>query len=139
MVEAVRLLHFGALCAWAGVVAVEGVLELGDRDDGKNATRLHYLIDLFVEGPLLAVVLITGIVLWSQASMSISSLLALKIGCGLVAIGANLLCVGFVVVRHRHRDDPVARRFWSRYVRGSILALPFALAAAYLGLRYFHR
>ena len=137
MVEAVRLLHFGALCAWAGVVAVEGVIELGDRDDGVHATRLHYLIDLFVEGPLLAIVLLTGIVLWSQASMS--SLLAIKIGCGLVAIGANLLCVGFVVLRHRRRDDPVARRFWTRYVRGSILALPFALAAAYLGLRFFHR
>ncbi len=137
MVEAVRLLHFGALSAWAGVVAVEGVIELDDRDDGVHATRLHYLIDLFVETPLLAVVLITGIVLWSQASMS--SLLAVKIGCGLVAVSANLLCVGFVVVRHRHREDPVARRFWSRYVRLSILALPFALAAAYLGLRYFHR
>lgn len=135
--DAIRLLHFGALCAWAGVVAVEGVLELADRDDGVHATRLHYLIDLFVEGPLLAVVLITGGLLWSQASMS--ALLAVKLGCGLVAVGANLVCLGFVVVRHRHRDDPAARRFWSRYVRGSILALPFALAAAYLGLRYFHR
>lgn len=131
-----RLLHFGVLCAWAGVVAVEGVIELTDRQDAPTATRLHYLIDVLLEGPLLLIVLVTGAALLIQGQ-AWSFLLAVKIGCGLVAVAANLACVGFVVVRYRRRDDEGARRYWSRYVRLSIVALPFALVAAYLGLRYF--
>lgn len=134
--DAIRLLHVGVLCAWAGVVLVEGIIELGDRDDGATATRLHHRIDLLVEGPLLVAVLVTGALLWRRAPPS--PILHVKIGCGLVAVVANLVCLGFVLLRWRDRDDAVARRRWGRLVRGSIAALPFALAAAWLGLRYFH-
>ena len=134
---ALRLLHLGMLFAWAGVVLVEGVIELSDLDDGAVATRLHYRIDLLIEGPLLLAVLVSGALLWAAAPAS--PLLYVKIACGLVAVLANLLCLGFVVARYRRRDDRDARLRWGRYVRGSILALPFALAAASLGLSHFHR
>ena len=134
--DGVRVVHLGALCAWAAVVVVEGIIELDDRDDGSTAARLHYLIDLGLELPLLVAVLASGGILWSRSAPT--PLLSLKIACGLAAVCANLVCVVFVVRRYRQRREPAARRRWSRLVRASIVGLPFALAAAFLGFSRFH-
>lgn len=68
-------------------------------DQGKLIADLHYRIDLFVEAPLLLVVLITGALLLDQATWS--TWLAIKVAAALIVIGGNVACVAIVVQRYR--------------------------------------
>jgi hypothetical protein len=126
-----RLLHFGLLCAWAAVVVVEVVIELASSE----APRLHYLIDLSIELPLIVGVSLSGSVLLSRVWPP-PPLLRAKIACAVVAIAINLYCAVFVAIRHRAAAETRAR--YTRHVRASILGLPFAVAAAWIGLAYYH-
>ncbi len=133
-----HLLHLVLISAWAGVVVAEGVIEMMANDDAsrRHAARAHYFIDLFGELPLLLGILATGawltIAVWPLTTLHI-----VKIACGGVAIGANLYCVGVVIVRQKRAQDSDALRRLSKHVRASGFAAPFALVAAYIGLAYF--
>jgi len=139
-VEHLRLLHFGLLCAWSGVLLVEFVIEsLGDDDDAlASAARAHFWIDVLIEIPLVLAVLTTGAMLLAQ-DWPPSHVLVVKVVSALVAIGLNLYCCGVVIVRYRRRGDPAAVRGLRRRVRLSALGIPFGALAAYLGFAYFLR
>ncbi len=134
--------HLVVLSAWGGLVAAEGVLEVGARDDEAlaHATRQHFWLDLLVEAPLLLGVLVTGALL-TLRSLPLTSLHALKVGAGLVAVAANVYCVAVVVRRYVARADRVAVRRHSARIRlvAPTIGLPFAAVAAYVGLAYFAR
>ncbi len=133
--------HLVALGLWGGLVAGEAVVELKSRSDDecRHAAKLHYWMDLIVELPLLAAVLLTGAVLAVHA-WPLSTLHWAKIGTGVVAVGANLWCVAHVVTRYRRREDVEALRRHGQWVRATAsVGVPFAAVALYLGLSYFAR
>lgn len=133
-----RLAHFGFLCAWGGVLLVEFVLEsLGDDAASQaQAARAHFWIDVLVEVPIVAAVLISGGVLLARVWPP-TQLHMVKIASALVAIALNLYCSVFVIVRYRARADTAAVGRYRRHVRLSAFGVPFGAVAAYIGLAYF--
>jgi hypothetical protein len=135
-----HMAHLIALGLWGGLVAAEGVVELAPRSDVERrfAATLHYWMDLLIEIPVLAAVVLTGTVLVVHV-WPLSPLLCLKVVAGLVAVGANAWCVVHVV-RRKKRDEPDALRREGRLVRlTATVGLPFAAVALYLGLGFFAR
>ncbi len=131
-----HLAHFFVLALWAGLVLAEAVIEAALRQEPAAAAKAHYYIDLFCELPVLVGVVITGAVLTISAPFT--TLLAIKIGCGLFAVGINLWCATVVWRRHRGMGTASARdtEHATRNVFLSIkLGLPAGLVALYLGLR----
>ena len=139
VVKAVALTHLILLGLWGGVVATEAVLELYPRrrmEMHPYTIRAHYWIDLLVELPILLGVALSGMVLlglsWPPTPWHL-----IKICCGGLAVGANLVCIVLVLRRHKmlaHGDDDKA--LWSATRRISLTAvmgIPLALAAAILG------
>jgi hypothetical protein len=132
--------HFAFLCLWGGVVAAEAVIELYPfRHRGSHAEtiRFHYWIDLLVELPVIACVVGTGVALaWLARPFDV--LHVVKIGCASVAVAANLACIAMVLRRRRLLDRGAGEtRLWghSRVIVGcAIVGIPFAIAAAALGL-----
>jgi len=138
--ESIRLAHLLLLSAWAGLVLAEGVVELAARDDAglRHAARIHFLMDVLIEAPLLVAVFGTGIVLATRVG-SFTPAHWLKIAAGIVAVGANLYCVAVVVRRRaRERDDAELRRLSARirFVAPAI-GFPAAAVAAWIGFSRF--
>jgi hypothetical protein len=135
-----RLAHLLLLGLWGGLVLCEIVIELASRspEQHRHTARLHYLVDVLFELPLLAGILVTGALL-ARELWPLSRLHWLKIGCALGAIGLNLWCAWLVHLRHRDLGDPdqLARR--TRQIRATALGVPLGAAALYLGLAHFHR
>jgi hypothetical protein len=130
-VDALHLAHLVLLSMWAGIVVAETVVEVVGRRHVEAAALMHYWIDLLLELPVIAGVLTTGTLLTLRA-WPLSTLHQLKIAAGLIAVGANLYCAVAVVQRRHARD-------MSRYrlrIQLSLAGAPFALAAAYIGLRF---
>lgn len=129
--------HLIALSAWAGVLLVEVVIErLGERRElAALAVQAHFWIDVLVELPLVAAVLLTGAVLlargWPPAGPQL-----VKLAAAATAIAINLYCAVVVIVRHRARGDADAVRRYGRHVRLSVLGVPFGVVAAYLGFAH---
>jgi len=138
--DALRLAHFGVLCAWSGVLLVEFLVESLGHDDAAldMAARIHYWIDILIEIPLVLAVLVTGTLL-SAHVWPFTRLHWIKIAAGLVAITLNLTCCGLVVARYRARGNACAVRKLHRGVRLSVIGVPFGAVAAYVGLAYFSR
>jgi hypothetical protein len=87
-------IHIVAASAWMGLIAAEVVIELSAQD---NTTRrfvaeAHKRIDLFFEGPLVAIVLLTGCVLLYPLWPSATALLLLKVAVGIIAVVSNVVC-----------------------------------------------
>lgn len=125
------LVHLMLLSLWGGVVAAEMVVEdLGRRHAELQApaARFHYWIDLLVELPLLLGVTGSGLLL-AAMRWPLSGTHWLKIALAVVAIGANLICVGVVLRRHTRQEHALTRRLFMLVGVG----LPAALAAAVLG------
>lgn len=133
-VDAAHAAHLAALVLWAIVVAAEAALELSaNSDDGRRrVARLHFWIDVTVEIPLLAAVLVTGGALLARAWPP-SALVSAKVALALVAVGLNGYCAVHVVLRHARAADPRALAHHGRRVLASGLGVPPALAAAALG------
>jgi hypothetical protein len=129
-----HLLHLIVLCLWLGVVLSEGVLELSARDDAGrlHVARAHYRIDLWLELPLLGLVLASGALL-VLSLWPLSALHWVKIAAGLVAVGVNLYCAAIVIRRFRRLDDAAALAADSRRIRWSALGVPFGVLAAAIG------
>jgi hypothetical protein len=134
-----HLAHLVSLGLWGGLVAGEIVVELVSRsdDERRHAAKLHYWMDLLVELPLLAAVVLTGVVLVAHA-WPLSTVHWVKIGGGLIAVGANLWCVAHVIARYRRANDAQAlRAHGRRIIAAAFVGVPFAAVALYLGLVYF--
>ena len=97
--------------------------------------RAHYFIDLWAELPLLLAVLATGTIL-SMRAWPLTPLHWIKIGCALVAVALNLSCVVLVIARHRSSSEEMIARY-SGHIRWVGAGIPFAVAAAWIGLAYF--
>ena len=131
-----HLAHFCALAVWGGLVLAEVVVELALRDQPAAVAKAHYYIDLCCELPTLLAVLITGTVLTLAAPWS--ALLAIKVGCGLFAVGVNVWCAWAVWRRHRDISRGSAEdteRATQKVFLSVKLGLPAGLVALYLGLR----
>lgn len=135
-------LHFAHLLVlglWGGCVLVEILLELRALKNEaihKTIPELHYWIDVVVECPLLALVLLTGILLFDPSKATSSYLL--KVGCGLLAVSANLVCVLFVILRKKASDAGNAAGIekFTRLVFSTVfIGVPAGGIALYMGMR----
>jgi hypothetical protein len=94
-------IHISFVGIWLGCVITEALFERALLGKGKEQelilVALHKRVDLIVEIPAFTVVLITGILMYPLAS--VSDLLNIKIGFGLLAIVVNAYCVWLVFQR----------------------------------------
>jgi len=129
-------LHLIAVAFWLGVLAVETVLELAAHSDAEvcAAARAHRWIDILLEIPVVLVVIVTGSVLLVHAWPA-PTLLLVKVGAGLVAVAANLVCIPLVHGRSK-ATDVVRIRALTRQVKFTGLGLPFWLVAFWIGLGF---
>lgn len=100
------LTHLIFIGLWGGCVAVEMVIEFWGRTetDRKHQTaQLHYLIDLYVEVPILIMVLISGIALFNADNL-IFPTYKIKIIAGLIPVLINIYCI-VPVIRRKHASD----------------------------------
>jgi len=127
-------IHIVAASAWMGLIAAEVVIELlaKDKPTRKFVAEAHKRIDLFFEGPLVAIVLLTGSVLLYRLWPSTTPLLLLKVAIGLIAVVSNIVCINWVLGRARAKDD---REFYEygKKVAWTGYTIPFGLAALALG------
>jgi hypothetical protein len=133
--------HLLSLGLWGGLVAAEGVVELTPRTDEqlRFAATLHYWMDVLVELPLLAAVIVTGAVL-TAAAWPLSPLHWVKVAAGLAAVGANLWCVAHVIARRRRLGElEQVRRHGKRVRMTAAVGIPLGAVALVLGLSYFAR
>lgn len=132
--------HVMVLGLWGGCVLVEVLLELVALNHEmlhKLMPELHYKIDVFIELPLLALVLATGFLLFNPARMT--PLYALKVGAGLWAVAANLYCVFVVIKRKKMADSGNAAevdKYTRRVFASAAAGIPAGVAALCIGL-YF--
>jgi hypothetical protein len=127
-------IHLVVVSAWLGLVAGESVLEQFGRNEASRrlVAVVHGWIDIFFEGPLVLAVLVTGCLLLAR-DWPANPLLLVKVGCGLIAVIANLVCIVVVNLRMKSTDDARVRTLaW--YVKLTGLAIPFAVAALIIGL-----
>lgn len=94
-------LHLTFVGIWLGCVLTEALFERALLGKGRAQelilVALHKRVDLIVEIPAFAGVLITGAFMFSSASAS--PLLSTKIALGLLAIATNIYCVWLVFRR----------------------------------------
>lgn len=127
--------HLFSLGVWGGLVLVELMFEVGvarGSFDPKQMARLHVWTDRFAELPLLAMVLLSGLVLWQRAGWSTE--FVPKILAGLGAITMNLVC--YVVVEQRGRAETVSPSDTRGVFLTAAPGVPMALVALYLGCRH---
>lgn len=133
------LIHLFALATWAGCVLVEVLLELIPKrsdQDAFNIADYHYYIDLFIEIPLLIIILASGFYMLS--STHLQGWFLVKIALGLSAIGANLFCAVIVVQRHRagSQGNIAQVNRLTRFVFASVAGAPAGIAALVIGISY---
>lgn len=128
-------MHLVAASAWLGLVAAEAVIELTakDRATRQFVAEAHKKIDLLFEGPLVAIVLLTGSVLLYRVWPDVSPLMLGKIALGLVAVVANIICIKWVVGRARAKDDDEFFGY-ARKISLSGYTIPLAVLALVIGL-----
>lgn len=124
--------HLIALGIWAGVVAVEVLLEFGGWRGVYPAdlvADLHRRTDRYLEAPLLVAVVTSGLLLWQRTGWSPA--LWPKVLLGLGAVAANIVCVAFVEARAA-AGTPLPRH--TRLVFATALpGFPLAIAALVVG------
>jgi hypothetical protein len=128
----------GVLGLWFTSLLVEFYYEVTRRKDDEHQfanARLHYMIDVFYDGPLLVLVLISGFLLLTPAILS--GIFLVKIVCACIAIGANAPCIIPVVLRKRAADDNnlIALETNSRLVDlSAVVGLPLGAVALAIGV-----
>ena len=127
--------HVVAASSWMGLIAAEVVVELmaKDRSTRRFVAEAHERIDLYFEGPLVAIVLVTGSVLLYRLWPSATPLLLLKVVAGGIAVVSNAVCIRWVVRRAQAEDEAefaeLAKKVsWTGYT------IPFGVLALALGL-----
>jgi hypothetical protein len=127
-------IHLVAVGFWLGMVAAETVLEFCGRDAASRRTVavVHHWIDVLFEIPIVAVVLTTGVLLLARIWPA-PPMLLVKVGAGLIAVIANVICVPLVQARWRETDDARVQAL-TRRVKMTGSAIPFAILALAIGL-----
>jgi hypothetical protein len=100
-IEILPMIHLIVLSLWGGVVATEAVIEIYPfrRSEMHAATiRLHYWIDLLVEGPLVVAVVATGALLLFRTD-PVTPLHLVKVVFAGAAVAVNIFCIAVVVRR----------------------------------------
>jgi hypothetical protein len=133
MSDGLAMAHLFALGLWGGLAGAEVVIEATARDaeSRRVAARLHHRLDLLLEAPILVVILATGALLATRVTLT--PLLWLKIGCGLAAITANVVCIALVIARRRAIDDDARVARLSGAILWTGAGIPPALVALVLG------
>ena len=128
-------IHIVAASAWMGLIAAEVVIELlaHDKTTRRFVAEAHKRIDLFFEGPLVAIVLLTGCVLLYPLWPSATALLLLKVAVGIIAVVSNVVCIHWVLGRARAKDDGEFYKY-AKKVSWTGYTIPFGLLALALGL-----
>jgi hypothetical protein len=128
-------IHIVAASAWMGLIAAEVVIELlaHDKTTLRFVAEAHKRIDLFFEGPLVAIVLLTGSVLLYRLWPSATPLLLLKVVISLIAVVSNVVCIHWVLGRARAKDDGEFYKY-AKKVSWTGYTIPFGLLALALGL-----
>ena len=94
-------LHLSAVGMWLGCVITEALFERALLGKGREQelllSSLHKRVDLVVEIPAFLGVLITGLLMLPHAASS--TIFMVKLGFGLLALAANIVCVGIVFKR----------------------------------------
>ncbi len=136
--EPLHVAHLLVLGIWLGIVITEALFEFSgsDPDSLRAAARFHYTVDMFGELPVLAAVIITGVLLASRVG-TLTPLHYVKIAASLVAIGSNLICAVWVVQRRRIVDEQVLRAFRRKIWGTAAVGVIFGTAALVIGLVYF--
>jgi len=129
-------LHLFAVGLWLGTVATETVLEFSARDAASRraVAVAHGKIDQWVEIPVVIAVVATGVLLLARVWPG-SLLLWVKIGAGLLAVTAQVICIPLVRARLRETDE-VRGRALTRQIKMTLWGAPFALAAIVIGLGF---
>tara|TARA_B100001964_G_C14169690_1_gene570852 strand:- start:827 stop:1234 length:408 start_codon:yes stop_codon:yes gene_type:complete len=127
--------HIIATSAWLGLIAAETVMELMAKDKSTRlfVAKVHKIIDIYFEGPLVAIVLFTGSILLYQLWPNASFLLLAKVTAGLTAVLSNILCIDWVIRRAQAKNESefskYARRIsWTGYI------VPLGFLALAIGL-----
>ncbi len=133
-----HIAHFLVLGVWLGVVLCELVFEAaGTRSPQlrEAAAAFHGAVDRYLEIPILAGVLITGMAL--MGGVSIQGAMIVKIACGLGAVAINGACAVVVFKREREAlagatEERLAKlTLWIWASAG--VGVPMGLVALYLG------
>jgi hypothetical protein len=128
-------LHIVAASAWLGLVAAETVIELSakERVTRRFVADAHKVMDLYFEGPLVAITLVTGSMLLMRLWPHASALLLIKIVAGLVAVVSNIVCIRWVVRRANTDVDSDFVKL-GRKITITGYTIPFGAAALAIGL-----
>ena len=128
-------IHVVAASAWMGLIAAEVVIELLARDSTTRrfVAEAHKRIDLFFEGPLVAIVLLTGCVLLYPLWSSATPLLLFKVSIGFIAVVSNVVCIHWVLGRAQAKDEGEFYKY-AKKVSWTGYTIPFGLLALFLGL-----
>jgi hypothetical protein len=137
--ETMRIVHLAALALWGGMVLAEAVVELlplRRKELLPSSAVFHYYIDLYVEIPLLALVVATGAA--NLIFVPVTPLLVVKLAAAALAAGAQVACIVLVVRRHRlvsaGGTGPVIDALHRRIIACALFGVPFALVAVVIGL-----
>lgn len=109
------IFHLLFVGLWLGCVLTEALFERALLGRGREhelvLVNLHKLVDLWIEIPAFAAVVVTGAMLLEQAAPS--SGLNIKVTLGALAVLTNAACVGVVFARAKaaHLGD------WERFNR----------------------
>ena len=103
IIHSVSVVHLCLVAAFLGLYACEVVVEVSHQRDELHpiAIRIHYLLDMFVEIPLVSGILVSGIVL-ALLVEEITSAHVWLIACGSVVVLACLISF-WKFVRSRNR------------------------------------
>lgn len=129
--SALALVHITAIAFWLGVVAVELVFEKSSIDRGA-ITQLHKLTDRFVEMPVVVIVLLSGLLLWAQASWSME--FVPKVLAGLGAVAVNFYC--YFLVEKRVAEASSFGPLTKLMEKLALIGFICFVAALYLGIRH---
>lgn len=134
------LTHIIAVGVWLGCIATESVMEAGREKSISHhqaVAEIHKWIDIFVEIPMVILVLVTGVLLFSQHPQP--DIIKIKVALGLIAISLNLLCFYFIIKRNQlfiTGNDTKATTF-SKYqdIAGGIMIMCI-LAVVSIGFKH---
>ena len=114
-------IHIMAASFWIGLIVVETIIELlavkGSEKGLRFVTRAHKVVDTYFEGPVVAIVLVTGSMLLYELWPNISFLLAVKVLTGLVAVVVNIICIYFVLARASAEDEATFQQWEKRVLK----------------------
>jgi hypothetical protein len=136
--EPLHVAHLMVLGIWLGIVLTEALFEFSgsDGESLRAAARFHYTVDMFGELPILAAVVVTGVLLVGRVG-PLTPLHYVKIGASLVAIASNLICAVWVVQRRSVQDLDVLRAYRRKIWATAAVGVLFGTLALALGLVYF--